>query len=186
MPDLFRSRVQFTGSTGGAGVSTCYFAQAGSTTAQDASDAHGDFFSRIKGRISSEIRMTIDPEVLLINTTSGSPIDAFAVTNRTFLGEDGGDPLPWQTQALVKFQTGVFLAGRRLVGRLFVPGICEGSNTNGVPNSGFLSDLVSSADLLALDVSNPLWVYSPTHHQARVASGVTLPTRWASLRSRRD
>jgi hypothetical protein len=183
---LYKSRVQFTGGTGGNGVSTMYFSTLGGHTAQDASDAHGDFFARIKGVINDAIRITIDPEVTTIESLTGVTTAAYSVTNRTFLGEDGGDMLPWQTQGLVKFQTGTFVAGRRLTGRCFVPGPSEGSNTDGVPTAGYLATLDGSAVLLAESLGVALMVYSPTHHTHAITNGVSLPARWASLRSRRD
>jgi len=183
---LYKSRLVFSGGAGGSGVSTMYFLAGGTVSAQDASDAHGDFFNRIKGRQATSVRCTVDPEVLTIDVTTGTTMSAISVTNRTWLGEDGGDVLPWATQGLVKFPVGVFVAGRRLVGRSFIPGACEGSNTDGVPNAGYVADIDASAVLLATDTGNPLYVYSPTHHTAHPSQVPITVSRWASLRSRRD
>jgi hypothetical protein len=183
---LYRVRVFFTGGTGGNQVCTQHFLDAVPATAQGASDALGDFFADIKGYISDDIRMTVDTEVLTLDVASGTTIAATTVTPRTFLGEDGGDPLPWQTQGLVKFPTGVFVGGRRLTGRLFVPGPCEGQNTGGVPNAGYIAALQSAADTLSGWLSYNQHVYSPTHHVAHPVNAATVMNRWASLRSRRD
>lgn len=183
---LFRNRVFFTGGTGGQQVSTMYFDHEGVGTAQHASDAHGDFFSSMKTKISSSYTITVDTEVLTVNSTTGEITAATTVSPRTFAGEDAGDPLPWQTQGLVKWPTGVFVAGRRLTGRVFIPGPTESSNTNGVPNAGYLTAIQDAGESLlgALDAS--LFVYSPTHHAAHIAIGASAMPRWASLRSRRD
>lgn len=186
MTALFKSRVTFTGGTGGTGVSTMFFSTASGATAQDASDAHGDYFSRFKTHISSSIQITIDPQVVEVESTTGETTGAYGVTNRTFAGEDGADMLPWQTQGLVRFLTPRWINGRRLTGRSFMPGPTEASNTNGVPNAGYLAALDSTAVLLQADTAPILIVYSPTHHAFSDTNGVSIPTRWASLRSRRD
>jgi hypothetical protein len=186
MTFVYRARVLFTGGTGGAQVATMHFRNDTGLTAQYASDAIGDFFSAMKTKISSAYTISADTEVLTIDVATGLTTAAATVTPRSFNGEDSSDPLPWQTQGLCKFPTGFFLAGRRLQGRVFIPGPTEASNTNGVPSSAYVTAVQSAVDTLTGWTNADLVVYSAVHHAAISVPAGAAATRWASLRSRRD
>lgn len=111
-------------------------------------------FSSLASLIVAGSSISFDTSVVQLNQTTGQAIAAFtgsAPAAVTFTGS--GDPLPFQTQALVRYGTGVFIRGRRLVGRTFVPGLLESVSTSGIgPSSALQNSLNTAFGLLGTTV----------------------------------
>jgi hypothetical protein len=96
--------------------------------------------------------------------------------------------MAFATQGLIRWRTGVFIAGRELRGRTFIPGATESRSANGRPDSTYITTAETAAqDLLdnaALGAA--LVVYSVTHRQVELVQSRSVWGQWAVLRSRRD
>lgn len=105
-----------------------------------------------------------------------------------------GDTLPYFTQGLMRFATASFIAGRRLQGRSFIPGVVETDNQGapGVPSAATLTALQGGANLLGTTIVTPMsqriW-HRPSPSAAGLSSPVisrTVSPTWAVLKSRRN
>lgn len=153
----FRHRATFVV----GGVSTLFTTYWGDTSivgstalATEASARVRAFFNALAAVIKSTSTLTIDPTVIQINSGTGEATGAFtgsAPAAVTFTGST--DALPLSTQALIRLQTGVFVRGRALKGRIFLPGLMENANTDGVGPSGtVLTTLNTAVGLLGTTV----------------------------------
>lgn len=127
-------------------------------------------------------------EVELVDVATGQTTDTFGVPANTVEFSGTLEPLPPANQALIRLRTSVFENGRRLRGRIFVPGVTEGFTTTGKVGAGSLTLLQDAGNLLLTEASGAggLAVYSVTH---RVVAGVDSCSPWddfAVQRSRRD
>jgi hypothetical protein len=139
------------------------------------------------------ITMTFDPVCLCIEATTGVLTGTFTgTTPGTVTGTFASDALPRQTQGLVRIGTNTVVNGRRLRGRLFIPGPGEGDNdTGGTPSSGYTTAVTSAfAGLLTVGATTSLPVvwHRPGPGGAGASSlwtSVTTAPTWSVLRSRR-
>jgi hypothetical protein len=144
--------------------------------------------------IGTGISIDFDPICLAIEASTGVLTGAFAGTDpTTVVGGAVGDLLPRQTQGLLRLNTSTVIGGRRVRGRLFIPGALESDNSSAQPTGTYLSDLnVAAATLLAAGAtasSLVVW-HRPTPGVGGGASpavtGVSAAPTWSVLRSRRD
>lgn len=105
----------------------------------------------------------------------------------------GGDLLPLQTQALVRFMTSTFIAGRKLQGRMFVPFAPESDNDSGGRlQATYVTRLQNAANALGTTIVTPMnqRVWSrPQPGRAGLSAPViarTVSPDWSVLRSRRS
>jgi hypothetical protein len=102
----------------------------------------------------------------VIETVTGKPVSVeipAATTPVVFTGT--GDPLPWASQVLVRMATSQFNDGRRLRGRIYIPGILESMCAAGVlaPASQTTFNTPLAA-LITSTASTGKWaVWSRTH-----------------------
>lgn len=186
MTSLFRVRTAITGGSGGDQVSTMYFEDSGSLTAQDAATAVYNFWHGNVGAISDQLHFQVEPTVYNIHVETGEATGIESVTTASVAGNASGDPLPWSTQWVMRWNTGTFIAGRQVLGHTFLPGATEGSNSSGVPDGASKSGWDSAAATLNGSSSANLMIYSRKNKQAvNVLSGNTW-AKWGVLRSRRD
>lgn len=179
------------------GLSTLWWTPgtAGGSTA-DATDCLArfrTFWDAIKAHIAGSIVITFDPVCVAIEATTGVLQGAFTgTTPLSVSGTNATDPLPRQTQGLIRWGTNSVIGGRRLRGRLFLPGPCEGDNTSGaVPLGTYVSDVnAATAPLLVAGATTSIatvW-HRPSGAGAGASSLITSascsPT-WSVLRSRR-
>lgn len=127
-----------------------------------------------------------DPSVEIIDTTTGKPTGAAAVTRANHVGTQGGDALPWANQGLVQLRSGIYVNGREQRGRIFIPGTAEPDNSGGVPIAAYRTDILLAAGLLMADVNSGLGVYSRVHKIFTTVTLVNVWAKWAMLTSRRD
>jgi hypothetical protein len=118
---------------------------------------------------------------------TGDATGSIGGTSRTGTGSNSGDALPTQTQGEIAWRTSLFVAGRRLQGRTFVPAPSETESSSGAPVSIYTSRLTTAA--VALLNSTPTAfpvVWSRAHGTyAAITSHVARPG-WKVLRSRRN
>lgn len=186
MASLFRVRTAIAGGSGASQVSTQYFEDSGSLTAQHAADAVSGFWGTLVSVISSAYTFKVENNVYQIDVASGQPTGIVAVTSSLITGGVVTDALPWQTQWVLRWNTGSFLGGRQVLGHTFIPGATEGNNSAGVPDSGSRGVIDGAAAAVNGSALCNLMIYSRKNGQAlNVLNGATW-TKWGVLRSRRD
>lgn len=134
--------------------------------------------SRVSGAVA-----TVQPQIDTFESDTGATTGVETWSGGTSPGTSTEQPLPPATQGLIQLRTGVYVGGREIRGRIFVPSPTEGANTTGVPTQSARDLMTGAAEVL---VDNGFYVYSPTHHQCAQIIAATPWTQWAVLRSRRD
>lgn len=198
MSIILRTNALVTGSgLLGGGLSTMYWApgSVGGSTA-DASDCLARFrglWVSIAPRLSSTISFVFDQTVLAIEATTGVLTGSFtAAPALTVVGGSGSEPLPRQTQGLIRWGTASVINGRRVRGRTFVPGVQEGDNDGtGSPLAALVTALTTAGATIfvagATSSEACIWhrpVGGTGGASPDITSAAGSPT-WAVLRSRR-
>lgn len=188
---LLRVRTDLTGPADSAMLNTFYF-NWDTTTPSDARSVVNDFWTALTSKINQNVHWTVEQECEQIDPATGTLMSVGSdFTTYTGSGSEDNDPLPWSTQGLVQWHTAGIVNGHRVHGRTFIPGACE-EHSNGNPDSGYLSALVTAGS--ALTSGSPtamIWarpVTSGPHTRAGSAHNITSHGawgKWAVLRHRR-
>jgi hypothetical protein len=154
-------------------------------SAQDFADATEDFLNAIDIYLNTSISFRGFDYVESFDSVSGDVSGQEAVTPFTVAGDNSATVLPPVTQALIKWSTGVWVNGRQLVGKTYVPGLCEDSNEpGGVLQTGVATAFYTAANAFATAAGLVVW--SRTHGVRHPVSVATVSTKWAYLSGRRD
>lgn len=134
MATIYRQRSTFTpGSGGGVALVTTYWDSTGAAPAAMATEILARVraaFSALSATLAAGSGIVLNPvcdeidEVTgnLVNQQAGTPPAAI-----TFTGS--GNRMPPETQICAQFLSNTFISGRRLRGRLYIPGLTVGSGT---------------------------------------------------------
>ena len=201
---LARIRTVFVGVAGTPWYSNLYFLNDGGTSiAASATGWVTTFWQTLDNNMNSQLTWATDPEVPTFNETTGKITKVDAVTPGTGAGSGAGEPLPYTNQLLIRLITSSFINGRRVRGRIFVPGLGESDNAVGgvlaatrtLANNAATTLITSSASTLAvwarpydaLDSNGqPIPGHTPRLGSQHSVSTSQVWTQWAVLRSRRD
>lgn len=184
---MIRTRVRVAGTVNGASVMTHHWlAPEDSTGSTDVRQALGTFLFAIQGLIRVGTTLDIETEAEIVDPASGMITGTLPLTSGSFPGTDTGDQLPVMTQGLVRWRTGVFVGGREVRGRTFVPSPTEDKSTMGKPTALYTGGLQTAAQAMADDEAAGLAVWSRARGQAHPVSTATVWSEWSGLRSRRD
>lgn len=184
---MLEVRTDITGSgVVGEAVWLSHWAGSDGGSAEAARSQVHDYLQALPGITSPNITYTISQEVQVVDEGTGDVTASIATVTSydPTTGTAGGDQLPLATQGLVHLRTGVYVAGREVRGRIFVPGPVELVSSAGLPTSTYIDALQTAAELLLGGVG--FSVYSRTHHVRQAVSSVSVYPKWAVLRSRRD
>lgn len=184
---VYRIETVITGAGGGPFYNRLHFNDPtgpSETFATSASDAVHAFWADVASGLVDELVIQVQPEIAVVDVATGQTVQVYVHSQAAVAGLNGGEALPWTTQALLQIRTGVFVAGRERRGRIFVPGYSELDNTNGRPSSAVRTALETAGNAL-VNFDPALAVYTPEKGVAS-ATSVTTWTEWATLRSRRD
>ena len=191
MATLGRLRTVWSGVAGSPYYTNLYFlTDATGTGMQDSCDAWTDLIDAFSTSLATSLVPTIDADVPLIDSTNNTLTGSTTVSGATVDCDGGGDLMPPATQGLIRWRTDAVVAGRRLRGRTFLPGMTEGDGNAGgavlpalkVSMDGYLA----TTFIPATQAAAPLVVYGPTHFAfSEVVSG-DMWEQFAVLRSRRD
>lgn len=182
---MWRVRTAFSGPQGAPWLNTLFFDTAGGTAGQ-AVAAAGAFWGAVDAYISNSVSWGTENEVYSINEANGQPTAVTQVTSVTGTGSQVGPLLSRATQGLIRLGTGVFVNGREVRGRIFVPGMTTAALNNGAIDSGAASALDAAALALHTGPNATLVVWSRKNGRME---GVIASSTWgqfAVLRSRRD
>lgn len=187
MVDVSRVRSVWTGVAGTPWYSNHYFTAF--TTLAEANAgvaAVRAIWENNKVLMDDALQVTVEGLVANINVATDQVTSTWSGTDLTTFCTGTGDAMPYANQALIRWQTGVYLAGRQVVGHTFWPGLLEASNgPNGIVQSSTVSSILGQAGNL-IAATPQLVVYSRKNATYAVVNGATVPSKWAVLRSRRD
>lgn len=188
MAEFMRVRTVFTGLPGSPYLNTAYWVSAANdaTSAQQAVDAMRDFWAAVASNITSGGTWTVEGDVPVLESTTGDIVRANAVTLRSGATTLSAEPLPAATQGLIRLNTTVFVGGRRILGRWFVPLPGENANVNALPSSLYISGINTALATLTSAPVPDLVVWSRKNGSFHAVSTAAVRPMWAVLRSRRD
>lgn len=143
--------------------------------------------------MSTGTTVTLDSTCIAVEATTGVLTGAFTGTAPGVVTATGaGDPLPRQTQGLLRLGTATIISGRRLQGRLFIPNPIESHNDLGVGPTSAYSSAVTTAGggmlTAGATTSAPVIWHRPGPGGAGSQGTVTSSScslTWSVLRSRR-
>lgn len=183
---MYRVRTVFTGTPGAPYLSTMYFAESGGT-AQQAATAVGTFWGAVDSNLTNSINWATEADVALVNAATGAVTAAVATVPVTGTGALADAQLPRASQGLVRWLTGIYVGGRQIRGRTFIPGVTEGGNTtDGLITPALQGVIDAAAATLIASANADLEVWSRALGQSNVATVGTTWSEFAILRSRRD
>lgn len=154
--------------------------------AQQCVEAVDTFWTALATVINTDVSATIESAVTVLDETTGQPINVLSTSGGTVDFTNNIEILPFQTQGLIRWNTGQFANGRQIVGHTFVPGPCENANDAGVPNAAYRAALQTAADGLISDIDQVFEIYSRRNLRSDAALNAVVGTKWATLKSRRD
>jgi len=213
MAFIARVRAASTGWGGGPGLNTFYFVGNSSGTDVDPdADAADLCVERVQAAFAAGLtlypsswQVTVSPVVDVLNPVDGELQDSFSVSPPAAQAGSGGSAFgPTPTMLLLQLRTSTFLDGSRVQGRAFIGPIIPTGDNDGTPNSGALGAGVDMGEALqdaGIGPSNPALVVwrrprvavpeATPPVTARVGSygrvtSITVPNKYAVLRSRRD
>lgn len=179
---MIRVRINWTGLC--QGFSVLHF-DGDASQAQAAADAATDFILGTGiARVSAQLAR-VDPEVNIVDPSTGSTIGATTVTTTQYPGTLGTDALPQATAILFRWRTGSYVGGREVRGRTFMPGLgSENLAANGELDAGQQADLQLAADELV--AATGFLIYSPTRGGQSPVTSASVWNEFAVMRSRRE
>src|SRR5664279_4900655 len=178
---LIRFRTVLTGIEGSPYLSTHYFdPEAGEP--QDMADQLADFWNAVDDTFSSSQDWAIEAEWANIDTTTGQATNFGTITPDSGTGTASDEILPPANQVLIKWSTGVVIAGRRLVGHTYIPGLTQVANDNGNVLSSTQSVILAAAVALADQTAVHLEIFSRTGGVGESVIGVAVGGKFAVLR----
>nr|CRY97288.1 hypothetical protein [uncultured prokaryote] len=192
---ILRIRTVFTGLPGLPGVSDIYFRDTISTDAADCHAAVSLMWSELAPIAQIELVVDVEGTIASINEETGNLIEYHSVTPTQYDGSQAGTTqLPYANQAVLKFKTTGLVHNRLVQGRIFLPGLTEGSSDAGVPTSAFVTSAQAAMENLDTPTSQQVVWSRPfagtVENPARDGSAYSVTSRgvmsqWGVLRSRR-
>lgn len=185
---MLRTTTIFTGLQGAPYYSTHYWGGTEPGEADAVVAALAQFWTDTAPQRFIQLVGTIQGEVEVVDPATGQVTAIYNTDDPVQAGTNTTTQLSGATQGLLRWRTGVFVGGREMRGRTFLPGPTEGLNDNGNPSGPYQGAYTTAAEalILAAPPSSGLVVYSPTHRQFAAVQAASTWNRWAVTRSRRD
>lgn len=185
MTELTRIRTVFTGVAGTPWYSNHYF-EGGGGLASAYGASVGNFWDALGSIMHTSAAWEVETDAAIVESTTGLIVDIDSWAGESGAGDVVTEPLPWANQAVINWHTGVFLQGRELRGKTFVPALTQAVNNSGVLQGVAVTDILAAADGLIADSNSGFCVFSRTHFAESIVESAGVPTKIAVLRSRRD
>nr|CRY93620.1 hypothetical protein [uncultured prokaryote] len=186
---MYRVVTVFTGTPVSDGISTVHY-DAAESTPGEAVAHQAALLGTWSPFVASAQNWTVSGTVDLIDETTGVLIDSTSGPDFPVDTTASDAPLPPTNQLLIRLGTGTVVGGRRLKGRMFLPGFTELANVSGgtvdpALISGSTSDL---GDFVSGGDARPCVWHRPNDDgpgsKAQITSA-SIWTQWAVLRQRR-
>lgn len=183
MAEFYRITTEWTGPPGTPWYSTHVAVKNFSADAGDYGALVVAFWEVLDGQMFNAIDGRVLETVDVFESDTGATVGVESWDGADISPSSADNPLPYATQGLLQLRTGVYVGGREIRGRMFLPGFTEDNNTTGVPNSALMGVMSSAGALLE---NQGFYVYSPTQNVCEQITSATPWNKWAVLRSRRD
>lgn len=184
---MLRTTIVSTGMPGSPYYTVLHWSGGDATAAAGARTAAFEGFTVLEPLIANDLTISFDGTVYEVDEATGQIVNAFSGTGWSIVGDNTAEIAPPATQGLITHKSAQFVAGRRLVGKIFVPGLTEGAwVAGGLPAS--VTDVLVLAGEAFRDTSAAaeLGIYSRTRNVFAPSATIEAPARGAVLRSRRD
>lgn len=186
---MLRVTTTWTGVPGAPYYTALYFEGTDEASAAGVHAAVAELWAYFAGRIRNDLLPTVQPEVDVVDPATGLVTATFIQTAVPvpMSGVDTRQPLV--IQGLVRLRTGLYLGGREVRGKVFIPGSMDPDDNQGVPAATYIQRLNEGFSALIADtaaLAAPLLVWSPTKGATGVVTAPSAWNQWAILRSRRD
>lgn len=201
MANLLRGKVNWTGFPGSPGYTVFHanpFQVEWTDGATALRNAMNNFMVAISNNLPNNVTVTPDPEVELIESTTGELINTFTTATLAGTTGTGGVAYSGPTGAVVNWRTATIRRGRRMRGRTFLVPLANACYENdGSLTAIARDDIAAAAATFIADVNTELVVYGrPTPATAAnpnpapdgvvgVVTSSSVPDMAAVLRSRR-
>lgn len=182
---MWRVRTVFSGPQGAPYLNTLYFDTLGGTAGQ-AVAAVGAFWGAVDAHIANDLSWTTEPEVYQLDETTGQPVSVTQVTSATGTGAKTDELIARAAQGLIRLGTGIFVGGREIRGRIFVPGLTLDSVLNGALETTVIAAFDAAALALQTDANSAIVVWSRKNGRMEGVISSSTWSQYAVLRSRRD
>lgn len=187
MPTLYEVLTEWTGPGHSPKVTVMHFLDAANL--EDCRAAVGALWESIDPSISDDYSWEVATEGKVINDASGQITDFWSSsTLLTGTGAASGTPLPDAAQALLRWRTATVVAGRRVQGRTYIPGLTAGSLSTTNPGNLIQTTQVQIAaageDLIADNVGFVIWSRPGTNRPGSSAL-VTNASCWNEFATQR-
>ena len=184
MTNIWRAQTVLTGVAGSSYYSNLFWDLSHSDEQVVALTA--EFWEIIDQFMVNEVTWQVSGVVQVIDDVTGSVVGAAVTDAVSGTGEASGEMLPAATQALVKWRTGVYTAGREIRGRTFLPALDQFMNVEGILDPIVRAQLSDElATWLGGLAATPL-IWSRTHGESWPVGAAEVWEQFAVLRSRRD
>lgn len=188
MTTVRRVRTVMTGVAGTPWYTNMHFTYVGGTT-QAAIDAVRDFWTTLAPSIDNGVSAQVEGDCALIDDTTGHITGIDSATARIVPGTSVANALPPATQGLINVFTSSFIGGRQLRGKVFIPGLVTTvSDSAGGPTAALKTAMLGVGNTLvsASSAPGPWRVLSKRYLTSAVVTSVSTPSKFGSMRSRRD
>lgn len=182
---MARVRTVWTGVAGTPWYTNHYFNPA-TVDATDLTSDVGEFWSSIVDQITGGVQGTVEAGVAIINPVDGEISAVLAGEEQNFAGANVAGATPPAVQGLLRLETGAYVGGRRIRGRMNIPRVPATSvGTDSGPTDAYRADIIAAAE--ALLAAQPSWcVWSKKNGNVAEIDSVSVWEQFAVLRSRRD
>lgn len=184
MATISRVQTVLTGVAGSPYYQSLYFPF--TVEPEDAVAAANDLWEIFASYVSDNVAWLVDGVVVNLNDATGEIIGSVSVDGITGAGTSVQEELPSSTQVLVQWRTGVYVGGREIRGRTFVPAITEPNNEDGHFNETGRSELSDAIALWLGGLAEAPLIWSRAHGQSAPIAAAQVWSQFAVLRSRRD
>lgn len=149
-------------------------------------DRVADAWDQLTNYLNNGATFTVQGLIPEYDVATGQTVGQEVVANALPVSGASTEPgMAYHTQGLVQWRTGVFVLGRELRGRSYIPALTEAANSDGAPVGGFTSALNDFVDALTTSAQPQISVYSRTHGDARTVTGGAPWNQFAYMASRR-
>lgn len=183
--DLNKVQTVWTGVAGTPYYTSLYTVNAAVTPAAAASAA-ANLWTALKGLWRSPLQAQVGPTVEVIDSASGSPVGIASVSTTLAVGTSTGEALPPATSALVSLNTGGYLAGRQIRGRIFMPPFTESENSVGAVGASTVTQVNTAFQTYLTAMGPAAVVWSRKNGIGVAIASAACSSKWSSLRSHRD
>lgn len=182
---MLRVETVLTGPQGSPYLNTMHFdAPDSQLGADDAAGAAALFWSDVDALMGASCAWQVGPVVEVVNPVNGQTTGLWNVTVQAGAGS-ASDPVPFASQVTVQLRTGVFVAGREIRGRIFIPCLTETNLVGGRVASAAVTSINVAAATLIGD-SAALGIWSRVNGTITNVSSASANPNLSVLRSRRD